>query len=154
MSDLDATVAWAKKIGKFGEDRVAITGVCRSGRIAWLYAARGNVKTAAAWYGKISHPTNANQTKRPLDSATSLEVSALGPYGGKDAGIPVSHVELLRTRARPGKGGLGDHRLPRRRARALRRRPSELQRGRRRRCVAEGARVIQQRRRTLTNLNS
>ena len=54
MSDLDACVAWA---GANGGDtnRMAITGFCWGGRIAWLYAAhQPRLKAAIAWYG-ITH---------------------------------------------------------------------------------------------------
>jgi carboxymethylenebutenolidase len=105
MKDLDATAAWAKQTGKVDGARIAITGFCWGGRIAWLYAARGTVKTAAAWYGKISNPTNANQTKSPLDIGATLKVPVLGLYGGKDTGIPLSHVELMRREIANGKSG-------------------------------------------------
>ena len=39
MSDLDATVAWAKKSGKGETAKLGITGFCWGGRIVWLYAA-------------------------------------------------------------------------------------------------------------------
>ena len=39
MSDLDATVAWAKKSGKGDTAKLGITGFCWGGRIVWLYAA-------------------------------------------------------------------------------------------------------------------
>jgi carboxymethylenebutenolidase len=97
MSDLDATLAWAKKTGKVDDARVAITGFCWGGRIVWLYAARGNVKAGVAWYGRISHAVNANQTKTPLDIGAKLKAPVLGLYGGRDAGIPLSHVELMRN---------------------------------------------------------
>lgn len=105
MSDLDAAVAWAKKTGKVADDKVAITGFCWGGRITWLYAARGGVKAGGAWYGGISHAVNANKTKTPLDIAAKLKVPVLGLYGGKDSGIPVSHVELMRKELASGKSG-------------------------------------------------
>ncbi|MBX3263601.1 MAG: dienelactone hydrolase family protein [Labilithrix sp.] len=105
MSDLDAAVAWAKKTGKVDGDRVAITGFCWGGRIVWLYAARSGVKTGAAWYGRLSHAVNANQTKTPLDVGATLKVPVLGLYGGQDSGIPVSHVELMRRELASGKSG-------------------------------------------------
>ena len=37
MSDLDATVAWAKSTGKADVARLGITGFCWGGRIVWLY---------------------------------------------------------------------------------------------------------------------
>ena len=96
MKDLDATTAWAKQTGKVDGNRVAITGFCWGGRIVWLYAARTSLKAGAAWYGRISHATNGNQTKTPLDVGAKLKTPVLGFYGGRDSGIPLAHVELMR----------------------------------------------------------
>lgn len=97
LADLDATVKWAKKDGKVDGDRVAITGFCWGGRIVWLHGASPfAVKAAAAWYGRISSATNAFQTKTALDVAAKLKTPTLGLYGGKDSGIPQSHLELMR----------------------------------------------------------
>src|SRR3954467_13054541 len=38
LSDLDAAVAYAEKIGKADVQRLAITGFCWGGRIVWFYA--------------------------------------------------------------------------------------------------------------------
>jgi carboxymethylenebutenolidase len=104
MGDLDAAAAWAKKTGKVDGDKIAVTGFCWGGRIVWLYAARGGVKAAAAWYGKISNAQNALQTKSALDIGSKLKVPVLGLYGGKDSGIPASHLELMRREIAAGKG--------------------------------------------------
>ncbi|MBX3208163.1 MAG: dienelactone hydrolase family protein [Labilithrix sp.] len=105
MSDLDAAKAWAKKTGKVDGDRVAITGFCWGGRVVWLYAARGGAKAGAAWYGRLSHAVNANQTTTPLDVGAKLKVPVLGLYGGRDTGIPVTHVELMRREIAKGTSG-------------------------------------------------
>jgi carboxymethylenebutenolidase len=99
MGDLDATVAWAKRSGKADGARVAITGFCWGGRIVWLYAAHANggVKAGAAWYGRISNAVNALQNKTVLDVGSKLKAPVLGLYAGKDSGIPLAHVELLRA---------------------------------------------------------
>ncbi len=39
LSDLDATVAWAKGASKGDTARLGITGYCWGGRVVWLYAA-------------------------------------------------------------------------------------------------------------------
>lgn len=91
FADLDATVAWAKA------DKVGITGFCWGGRIVWLYAARSpKLKAGVAWYGRLSNAPNAFQTKSALDVATELKAPVLGLYGGKDSGIPLAHVEMMR----------------------------------------------------------
>jgi carboxymethylenebutenolidase len=97
MADLDATAEWAKKSGKVDPAKLAITGFCWGGRITWLYAAHAKgLKAGGAWYGRISGASNALQPKHPIDLAAQLKAPVLGLYGGKDSGIPVSHVELMK----------------------------------------------------------
>lgn len=97
MRDLDACVAWA---GTNGGDarRVAVTGFCWGGRVAWLYAAHNpSLKAGAAWYGRLSGPSSALQPVHPLDVAARLHAPVLGLYGGKDEGIPLEHVERMKA---------------------------------------------------------
>lgn len=70
----------------------------------WLYAAHGGVKAGAAWYGRLSHPVNAFTTKTPIDLASKLKAPVLGLYAGRDEGIPVSHVELMKKAIADAKG--------------------------------------------------
>jgi Dienelactone hydrolase and related enzymes len=52
LSDLDATVAWAKESGEGNTEKLGITGFCWGGRIVWLYAAHNpTLKAGVAWYG-------------------------------------------------------------------------------------------------------
>jgi carboxymethylenebutenolidase len=97
MSDLDATVAWARETGEANTDKLAITGFCWGGRITWLYAAHNpNLKAAVAWYGRLTgHPTPMTP-KQPIDVAASLTVPVLGLYGGRDEGIPLGSVDEMR----------------------------------------------------------
>ncbi|MEJ1931044.1 dienelactone hydrolase family protein [Nostoc sp. NIES-2111] len=99
LSDLDATVNWAKKSGKGNTNRLAITGFCWGGRITWLYAAHNpNVKAGVAWYGRLVGDSTAVTPKHPVDIASTLKVPVLGLYGGKDTGIPLNTVEQMRDR--------------------------------------------------------
>lgn len=104
LGDLDAAVAWAKKTGSVDGTRVAVTGFCWGGRIVWLYAARPNVKAGVAWYGRLSNAVNANQTMTALDVAPKLKAPVLGLYAGRDSGIPLSHIELMRREITNNKG--------------------------------------------------
>jgi carboxymethylenebutenolidase len=106
MSDLDATVAFARASGKADADRLAVTGFCWGGRITWLYAAHNpKVRAGAAWYGQLSKGPTPD-AKTPIGVAPTLTVSVLGLYGGKDAGIPQTDVETMRivlaTKSRSG----------------------------------------------------
>ena len=96
MSDLDATVEWAAQDG--GDiKRLVATGFCWGGRTVWLYAAHSSrLKAGAAWYGRLASPATELQPKHPVDVAKELKAPVIGFYGGRDAGIPMEHVEQMR----------------------------------------------------------
>lgn len=97
LSDLDSTVVFA---GGDGADtnRMALTGFCWGGRIAWLYAAHSDkLKAAAAWYGQLRGEPNALRTHFGIDLAPMLKAPVIGFYGGEDPGNPVSDVEAMRA---------------------------------------------------------
>lgn len=96
LSDLDACMAWAG--GQGGDlNRVAITGFCWGGRIAWLYAAhQPRLKAAVAWYGRLGGAASALTPQHPLDLTAHYKAPVLGLYGGADAGIPLDSVERMR----------------------------------------------------------
>jgi carboxymethylenebutenolidase len=97
MSDLDATVEWAKKDGKGDTSKLGITGFCWGGRIVWLYAAHNkNLKAGVAWYGRLTGKATELQPKHPIDIVADLKAPVLGLYGEKDTGIPVKDVEAMR----------------------------------------------------------
>jgi carboxymethylenebutenolidase len=97
MSDLDATVAWAKKSGKGNTDKLAITGFCWGGRIVWLYAAHNkDLDAGVAWYGRLVSQTDDLHPKNPIDVADSLNAPVLGLYGAADTGIPLDTVEKMK----------------------------------------------------------
>lgn len=99
ISDLDATVDWAVKSAKGNATRLGITGFCWGGRITWLYAAHNpKLKAGVAWYGRLVGNDNELTPKHPVDVASTLKVSVLGLYGGKDTGIPLDTVEQMRDR--------------------------------------------------------
>ena len=96
MSDLDATVAWAKASG--GDTaKLGITGFCWGGRIVWLYAAHNpQLKAGVAWYGRLVGQADDLHPKHPVDVANSLKAPVLGLYGAADTGIPQESVEEMR----------------------------------------------------------
>lgn len=99
MSDLDATVEYAKKSGSGNSAKLGITGFCYGGRIVWLYAAHNpNLKAGVAWYGRLVPPPKISelQPKHPTDVAAQLKAPVLGLYGAKDQGIPLDSIEKMR----------------------------------------------------------
>jgi carboxymethylenebutenolidase len=104
MSDLDASVEWAKKSGKADTSRLAVTGFCWGGRIVWLYSAHNkNMKAGAAWYGRLITDKDDLHPRNPIDVVISLNAPVLGLYGAADTGIPVSTVETMRAALKEAK---------------------------------------------------
>ena len=97
MSDLDATVAWAKASGAADVVRLAATGFCWGGRIVWLYAAHSTtLKTGVAWYGRLTGDKDDLHPKHPIDIAAAIKIPILGLYGGEDQGISQANVAEMR----------------------------------------------------------
>ncbi|MDO8278044.1 MAG: dienelactone hydrolase family protein [Burkholderiaceae bacterium] len=96
MADLDGAVAWAGANGG-NAAKVGITGFCWGGRIAWLYAAHAPIKASVAWYGRLVGEPTAITPRHPVDVAASLKAPVLGLYGGDDAGIALTTVNLMKT---------------------------------------------------------
>jgi len=93
MSDLDATVAFAKASGKADTARLAATGFCWGGFATWMYAAHNPaLKAAVAWYGTDRQVTELTP-KNPLDIAAELKAPVLALYGGADKSIPPETIE-------------------------------------------------------------
>lgn len=102
MSDLDATVAYARATGKSDAKRVGITGFCWGGRIVWLYSAHSKeLDAGVAWYGRLvgrtDQPANPLTPRQPVDMVDELNAPVLGLYGAKDKGIPLESVEQMRA---------------------------------------------------------
>jgi carboxymethylenebutenolidase len=104
MSDLDATVAWAKASGKADTNRLGITGFCWGGRVVWMYAAHNpGLKAGVAWYGRLVGMPSEMTPKHPIDIAKDLKAPVLGLYGGADDGIPGDTIDKMREAMRAAK---------------------------------------------------
>ncbi|MBI3149896.1 MAG: dienelactone hydrolase family protein [Betaproteobacteria bacterium] len=98
LDDLDACVTWA---GAHDGDagRLAVTGFCWGGRIAWLYAARNpQLKAAVAWYGRLVGQASEITPRHPAELAALLKAPVLGLYGGADSGIPLDTVWAMQEK--------------------------------------------------------
>ena len=95
MTDLDATVAWARAQGA-AADKLGITGFCWGGRTTLTYTAHNPaVKAAVAWYGPVARAYYPGD-KPVLDLVPRIRGPVLGLYGAADPGIPNDTVERLR----------------------------------------------------------
>ncbi len=104
MSDLDSTVAWAKKSGKGDTSKLGITGFCWGGRIVWQYAAHNkDLSAGVAWYGRLVGDADKLHPKNPIDVVGDLKAPVLGLYGAADQGIPVESVEKMQKALKEAK---------------------------------------------------
>ena len=104
MTDLDATVAWAKSQGG-DTSKLAVTGFCWGGRITWLYAAHNPaIKAGVAWYGGLVAAPSALKPTHPIDVVGQLNGPVLGLYGGQDTGIPLDTVDKMKAALATGSG--------------------------------------------------
>jgi len=99
MADLNAIVAYAKKLPEAEADRIGVTGFCRGGLYTFLFAAQSpDVKAAVPWYGQIKPAKTAGiRTAAPLDVAAQIQAPLLGLYGEADQGIPVADVKEMES---------------------------------------------------------
>lgn len=97
LSDLDATVAYAKAQGG-NTDRLGMIGFCRGGRSVWEYAAHSPaLKAGVAFYGPLVDAPNPAWPKSPTQLASEMKAPALGLYGEADTGIAVAQVEAMKA---------------------------------------------------------
>ena len=104
MSDLDATLAFAKATGSADTGLAGVVGFCWGGRQVWLYAAHNpSLKAAVAWYGplfwRVQQPTMvAREEYDPPDVVGDLKVPVLGLYGGADPYIPTVQIDEIKAK--------------------------------------------------------
>lgn len=93
MSDLDATVVYAKSTGKADTAKLGVVGFCWGGFATWMYAAhQPALKAAVSFYGpprKITELTPQN----PEDIAGDIHCPVLAFYGGQDKSIPPENIQ-------------------------------------------------------------
>ena len=98
LSDLDATVAFAKTSGHVDSTKLGIVGFCWGGRTVWLYANHNpQIKAAVAYYGLLNGMKSDIKPKDPIDIAGTIKVPVLGLYAGEDAFVKPEVIQQMRT---------------------------------------------------------
>ena len=97
MSDLDATVAFAKSEGA-NSAKLAITGFCWGGRVVWLYAAHNHdLKAGVAWYGPLAGTPNELRPHTAIELAAEVKAPVLGLYAGLDQNITADNIAAMQA---------------------------------------------------------
>ena len=103
LGDIAATTAWLRRQPFADGRRMAITGFCWGGAVTWMAVARlPDFRAGVAWYGRLTAPrpgTFLGDERRPwpVDVAADLRAPVLGLYAGRDQGIPLADVRLMRA---------------------------------------------------------
>lgn len=97
MSDLDATVAFAKS-ERADTAKLAITGFCWGGRVVWLYAAHNpDLKAGAAWYGPLAGTDSELRPHTAIELAAEVKAPVLGLYAGLDQNITADNIAAMQA---------------------------------------------------------
>ena len=98
FADLDAVVAWVEKHPRANASKLGLTGMCRGGRMVWMYTAHNKkIDAAVAWYGPTFADPTSLKPQNPVDVTDKIDRPVLGLYAGADQGIPMTHVERMRA---------------------------------------------------------
>jgi len=97
LSDLDATVDFAKKSGKADVGKLGMAGFSWGGRATWIYAAHNpKMKAGVVWYGYLNAPRDP-QGHSAISLASTIKQPILGLYAGKDDFIMGYDVETMKN---------------------------------------------------------
>jgi len=104
VSDLDATVSWARKDKTANVVKLGVTGFCWGGRHVWMYAVHNpKLKAAVAWYGPLGFPVSEIKPKNAIDIVGELKVPVLGLYGGADPNNPEPVIREMEAKLKAAK---------------------------------------------------
>jgi carboxymethylenebutenolidase len=96
---LDAAIAELAKLPQVDAGRIAVMGVCQTGRHPLVYAAAHPIAAALVWYGAAGDKEwNVNaQFDEPLDAIIArIDCPVLGLFGEADHVISLADVRRLR----------------------------------------------------------
>lgn len=93
LSDLDATVAYAKSSRMADTSKLGVTGFCWGGFVTWMYATHNpGLKAAVSWYGSDRWFKEMTQ-EGPVKIGAEVKCPVLAFYGGQDQSIAKENIE-------------------------------------------------------------
>lgn len=105
-SDLDATLAYARKNLQGHKSLVGAVGYCWGGRAVWEYAYHNPKLTAGlAYYGRVEGMVSDERPLDPIDFGSELKVPVLGLYAEKDTSISLESVARMQVELKKSGSG-------------------------------------------------
>lgn len=105
-SDLDATLAYARKNLQGHKTLVGAVGYCWGGRAVWEYAYHNPKLTAGlAYYGRVEGMVSDERPLDPIDFGSELKVPVLGLYAENDASISLESVARMQVELKKSSSG-------------------------------------------------
>ena len=97
--DVNAACKYLSGTDFVSKTRIGIVGFCVGGFMAFLAACRTNVATAVCLYGGgIVNPREGLKLEPLITEAANIKVPVLCLFGDKDTSIPMSDVDMIRSR--------------------------------------------------------
>jgi carboxymethylenebutenolidase len=99
IEHIDAAIAEFARLPQVDCDRIAVKGVCQTGRHPLVFAAERQIAAALVWYGAASENEwkVSERFPRPLDDIIArIECPVLGIFGEADHVISLSDVRRFR----------------------------------------------------------
>lgn len=95
---LDEVVDELKKFSEANADKLAMIGVCQTGRYSVIYGAKRALDASIVLYGATSNWERSELNPEPMDEIIAqLQSPFLGIYGEADHTIPIESVIRLRN---------------------------------------------------------
>ena len=105
-SDLDATLAYARKNLQGHKSLAGAVGYCWGGRAVWEYAYHNPKLTAGlAYYGRVEGMVSDERPLDPIDFGSELKVPVLGLYAEKDTSISLESVARMQVELKKSGSG-------------------------------------------------
>lgn len=104
LADLDAAAAHLAALPGVADDCIAAVGFCMGGNLAFqLGCTSTRLAAIVDFYGRpLYAELSANKPIQPVELTLNLDRPLLAFFGGRDASIPATEVELLREALEAG----------------------------------------------------
>jgi carboxymethylenebutenolidase len=98
IADARAALSFLKRQNFVKGDKLGAVGFCVGGHMTYLAACETDIKAAASFYGGgIAKPQGFGGAPSTIGRTSKISGKILCLFGEKDASIPLSEVEMIRT---------------------------------------------------------